>query len=65
VALIGQLLLYSIGLAAIFSDRLSRSKYVAGIGSFIVLNAAAWMGFWVWITGQTETVWRKTHYEST
>jgi cellulose synthase/poly-beta-1,6-N-acetylglucosamine synthase-like glycosyltransferase len=31
--------------------------------SFLVLNAAAWLAFWVWITGQTGKSWHKVQYD--
>jgi poly-beta-1,6-N-acetyl-D-glucosamine synthase len=65
MALLGQFLFYSIGLAAILSGRVSRYRAAACIGSFIVLNVAAWVSFWVWMAGYTGTVWHKVRYEKT
>jgi poly-beta-1,6-N-acetyl-D-glucosamine synthase len=31
--------------------------------SFLVLNAAAWCAFWVWITGQAGKSWHKAQYQ--
>ncbi len=39
-----------------------RSRTLAALGSFLILNAAAWLGFWVWITGKTARSWTKTTY---
>ena len=30
--------------------------------SFVLLNAAAWMGFWVWLTGRSGRSWHKVGY---
>src|SRR5581483_4542408 len=32
-------------------------------GSFLVLNAAAVLGFWVWLTGRSARSWKKIRYE--
>jgi glycosyltransferase involved in cell wall biosynthesis len=34
----------------------------AAAASLVVLNAAAWLAFWVWVTGQTGQSWRKVKY---
>ena len=34
------------------------------ICSFLVLNAAAWVAFWVWINGSTSRSWSKVKYAS-
>lgn len=35
----------------------------AGIlGSFLVLNTAAWLAFWVWISGRANRCWRRATY---
>ena len=41
-----------------------RSRTLAALGSFLLLNAAAWLGFWVWITGKTARSWTKTSYRA-
>lgn len=45
--------------------RLGKSKLLAAAASFVVLNAAAWMAFWVWILGRTGSAWRKVEYRGT
>jgi cellulose synthase/poly-beta-1,6-N-acetylglucosamine synthase-like glycosyltransferase len=37
-------------------------KLLGAAGSFLVLNAAAWLAFWVWISGQAQKSWRKVDY---
>lgn len=39
-----------------------RSRLAAAAGSFLVLNTAAWLGFWVWLSGRTSGSWRKVVY---
>ena len=40
----------------------ARFRPFAAAASFLVLNAAAWVAFWVWLTGRTERSWVKTAY---
>ncbi len=43
---------------------LGRAVKLLGSGaSFLVLNAAAWCAFWVWITGQAGKSWQKVQYQ--
>jgi cellulose synthase/poly-beta-1,6-N-acetylglucosamine synthase-like glycosyltransferase len=35
---------------------------LAAASSFLVLNAAAWLAFWVWSTGRTQNAWSKVVY---
>jgi cellulose synthase/poly-beta-1,6-N-acetylglucosamine synthase-like glycosyltransferase len=37
-------------------------KLLGAAASFVVLNTAAWLAFWVWITGQAGKSWRKVDY---
>jgi poly-beta-1,6-N-acetyl-D-glucosamine synthase len=41
---------------------LGRARLLAAGASFLVLNAAAWLAFWVWISGQARQSWRKVDY---
>ena len=40
----------------------ARFRPFAAAASFLVLNAAAWVAFWVWLTGRTERSWVKAAY---
>ena len=31
--------------------------------TLVVLNAAAWLAFWVWVSGRTGRSWSKVRYE--
>ena len=54
---------YAVGVAGALSPALARFKPVSAAASFVVLNAAAWLGFWVWITGGTARSWSKVDYQ--
>jgi poly-beta-1,6-N-acetyl-D-glucosamine synthase len=57
-----QLAVTAVGLLGLFPKVAARSKLAAGLGSFLMLNAAAWVAFWVWATGRTARSWTKTTY---
>jgi cellulose synthase/poly-beta-1,6-N-acetylglucosamine synthase-like glycosyltransferase len=42
----------------------ARFRPLAAAASFLVLNAAAWVAFWVWAAGRTERTWVKAVYEA-
>ncbi len=54
---------YLIGLAGVIGLG-TRSRVVSAASSFLVLNAAAWMAFWVWITGRSARSWGKVAYKA-
>jgi cellulose synthase/poly-beta-1,6-N-acetylglucosamine synthase-like glycosyltransferase len=57
-----QLAGYGVGLLGLIPP-LGRSIRLLGAGaSFLVLNAAAWFAFWVWITGRAGRSWHKVQY---
>lgn len=62
VAFVTQLVFYCLGLVGLLRDSHSL-PLTSAAGSFIVLNAAAWLAFWVWITGRAETSWQKARYD--
>jgi biofilm PGA synthesis N-glycosyltransferase PgaC len=41
----------------------SRVRLAGAAASVLVLNAAAWLGFWVWITGRAGRSWTKVSYK--
>jgi cellulose synthase/poly-beta-1,6-N-acetylglucosamine synthase-like glycosyltransferase len=41
----------------------SQLRPAAAATSVVVLNAAAWLAFWVWVTGQTGQSWHKVKYK--
>lgn len=56
-----QLLLY--GAALLGLTGISRSRIAHTAASFVTLNAAAWLAFWVWASGGSAAAWRKVHYQ--
>jgi poly-beta-1,6-N-acetyl-D-glucosamine synthase len=59
-----QLAAYALAAAGSLRFVASRSKLASIANSFVVLNAAAWLGFWVWALGRTGSVWNRTRYRS-
>jgi len=57
-----QALGYAVGLAGMIEAIGTRIKLAGAAGSLLVLNAAAFLAFWVWITGRTGTAWHKIDY---
>jgi cellulose synthase/poly-beta-1,6-N-acetylglucosamine synthase-like glycosyltransferase len=60
-ALVVQGSVYVLGLLSLLSGRGGRVS--AAAASLLVLNAAAWLAFWVWVSGRTECSWQKVAYE--
>ena len=63
-AILAQLLFYGAALLALAGGPLARSRLAAAAASFVVLNAAAWLAFWVWICGRAEGTWKKVTYDA-
>ncbi len=55
-----QLLGYAVGVFGLLTGR--GGKLAAAGASFLVLNAAAWVSFWVWLTGGASRSWHKVAY---
>ncbi len=64
VAFWGQAVFYALGLAATRSDVVARWRVASIAASFLVLNAAAWVAFWVWAAGRTARSWGKIQYKA-
>jgi biofilm PGA synthesis N-glycosyltransferase PgaC len=60
LALWTQLLFYSFGITGMLTG--SRLKPLSAASAFLMLNSAAALAFWVWITGRSEKAWRKANY---
>ena len=54
---------YLVGLAGCWPVVAVRSRLASGIASFLVLNAAAWVGFWVWSCGRSAHCWARVAYQ--
>ena len=63
IAFWGQVCFYLVGLAGLVPAVAKRSRLAAAAGSFLVLNAAAWLAFWTWITGQAGRSWTRVRYQ--
>ena len=53
---------YGLALVGLLTGR--GGKLANAASSFLVLNAAAWVAFWVWITGRATQSWTKVSYSA-
>ncbi len=60
----GQTAFYLMGLGGIWRRVAARSRLASAAASFLVLNAAAWVGFWVWASGRSSRSWGKIRYQA-
>jgi poly-beta-1,6-N-acetyl-D-glucosamine synthase len=58
----GQVICYLLGLAGLWPALGRRWRLLAAAGSFLVLNSAAWIAFWVWLSGRGTQTWGKVAY---
>jgi poly-beta-1,6-N-acetyl-D-glucosamine synthase len=58
--LVAQMAWYVLAVASLLTNRGGRLGGAAG--SFLVLNGAAWVAFWVWISGRAGQSWGKVRY---
>jgi biofilm PGA synthesis N-glycosyltransferase PgaC len=56
---------YGLGLLGLWPAFAARSRLASAAASFLVLNGAAWLAFWVWLTGRESSTWRKAAYTPT
>lgn len=61
-AFCAQVAFYLAGLIGMCSAKGSRLRIASAAGSFLVLNSAAWLGFWVWALGRSGRSWKKVAY---
>ncbi len=57
-----QLAGYGLGLLGLWSGLSRASRLASAATSFLVLNGAAWVSFWVWLTGRAGRSWSKVVY---
>ncbi len=57
-----QIAFYATGLVGIGLGPRASLRPVSAAASFLVLNSAAWLAFWVWISGNTSRSWTKILY---
>jgi hypothetical protein len=60
----GQVLFYGLAVVGLASRYGSRLRVAAVAGAFVVLNAAAWLAFWVWVSGRAGSAWSKVAYDA-
>jgi cellulose synthase/poly-beta-1,6-N-acetylglucosamine synthase-like glycosyltransferase len=53
---------YGIAAVGALCPPLARWRPLGAATSFLVLNAAAWLAFWVWVSGRTGCTWTATAY---
>jgi biofilm PGA synthesis N-glycosyltransferase PgaC len=58
-----QILFYGLAALMLGAGPRSRWRVATAVAGFVVLNAAAWLAFWVWVCGRTEGAWRKVAYD--
>jgi hypothetical protein len=59
-----QVLFYGLAAVGLASRSGSRLRVAAVAGAFVVLNAAAWLAFWVWVSGRAGSAWSKVAYDA-
>jgi cellulose synthase/poly-beta-1,6-N-acetylglucosamine synthase-like glycosyltransferase len=62
--LVGQLAGYGFGLGGVYTAGGKPTRLAGVAASFVVLNAAAWMAFWLWVTGKAARTWCKVVYRA-
>jgi cellulose synthase/poly-beta-1,6-N-acetylglucosamine synthase-like glycosyltransferase len=63
MALTAQVAVYVVALAGLRGAVSARSRLAGAAASFVVLNTAAWVAFWVWACGGAHRAWGKVAYE--
>jgi poly-beta-1,6-N-acetyl-D-glucosamine synthase len=62
VGLVLQATFYAVGLVGIVAGQRLRSRLVSAVASFVLLNVAAWLAFWVWLIRPPDSFWKKARY---
>jgi cellulose synthase/poly-beta-1,6-N-acetylglucosamine synthase-like glycosyltransferase len=57
-----QIICYALAVFGMQAKVAARSRPAAVAASFLLLNAGAWVAFWIWIFGRAGTSWRKVGY---
>jgi biofilm PGA synthesis N-glycosyltransferase PgaC len=55
---------YALALLGLVPALGMRVKLLGAAASFLVLNCAAWLSFWVWATGRADQSWTKVQYQA-
>jgi cellulose synthase/poly-beta-1,6-N-acetylglucosamine synthase-like glycosyltransferase len=64
IALLIQLGLYLLGALGLLPNPRNRLSLTQAAASFMMLNSAAWLAFWIWLLGASDRTWRKTPYSN-
>jgi poly-beta-1,6-N-acetyl-D-glucosamine synthase len=59
-----QMSFYAVALAGNVRAIGTRIRFAAAAGSVMVLNLAAWLAFWVWLSGRAGQCWSKVTYNA-
>jgi biofilm PGA synthesis N-glycosyltransferase PgaC len=59
-----QLGCYGLGLLGLRPGLARASRLASAAASFLVLNGAAWVSFWVWLAGRAGRSWSKVSYQA-
>lgn len=59
-----QVTFHTLGVLGLWHVSKTRLRLASAAGSFLILNAAAWLAFWVWVSGRSGTSWRKISYRT-
>jgi hypothetical protein len=62
---VAQFAVYGLGLGALWAFGGRPTRLGGAAASFLVMNAAAWLAFWVWVSGRAGRSWRKVSYGAT
>jgi len=62
-AFVAQVVFYGLAALVLSVGAGSRWRVATAAAGFVVLNAAAWLAFWVWISGRTAGSWKKVAYD--
>jgi poly-beta-1,6-N-acetyl-D-glucosamine synthase len=62
-ALLAQVGAYACALLGLVPAVGRRFRLLGTAASFLMLNGAAWLSFWVWITGRAGQSWQKVQYQ--
>jgi cellulose synthase/poly-beta-1,6-N-acetylglucosamine synthase-like glycosyltransferase len=61
---LAQLLFYVLAASALAGGPGSVWRLGKVAASFVVVNAAAWLAFWVWVCGRSDLAWKKVAYDA-
>jgi len=53
---------YGLALGGICFPGIAKMRLLSAAASFLILNCAAWLAFWIWLLGKTSNSWTKILY---